>query len=421
LDTGAPGVPAAAEASAYAVALRWTALDPGRTIEALFAIDAATNWETFRSAAKLFEVPAQNIVYADVDGNIGYQSPGRIPIRGKGDGRWPVPGWDPAYDWTGFIPFEELPSVLNPADDWMVTANQAVVGPQYQRLLTTDWDYGYRSQRIMEMLRDRIAAGPIDTEVVRQMQFDNRNGFAPTLVPFLLSLRLGGPVPSAVDFLRTWDFQQSADSAAAAFYNTTWRNLLLRTFDELPADRKPDGSSRWFEVMRKLLDDPTSAWWDDRSTPKVETRDDILGYALADGYTLLHNRLGKDISKWTWGDIHTLALRNATFGKSGIGPIEWLFNPEPAGVSGGDAIVNATGWDAADGYEVDAVPSMRMIVDLSNLDNSRWIQLTGNSGHAFHPNYDDQFELWRTGQNLPMRWNLDTIKSESTDTLTLTQ
>jgi penicillin amidase len=171
--------------------------------------------------------------------------------------------------------------------------------------------------------------------------------------------------------------------------------------------------------MRKLLDDPRSAWWDDRSTAKVETRDDILGYALADGYTLLHNRLGKDPSTWTWGGIHTLALRNATFGNSGIGPIEWLFNPDIEGVSGGDAIVNATGWDAADGYEVDAVPSMRMIVDLSNLDESRWIQLTGNSGHAFHPNYDDQFELWRGGQNLPMRWNLDTIKSEATDTLTL--
>ena len=239
-------MPAAAQSSPYAVALRWTALDPGTTIDALFAVDAAANWASFRAAAELFEVPAQNMVYADVDGNIGYQSPGRVPVRGKGDGRWPAPGWDPAYDWTGFIPFDELPSVANPPSDWIVTANQAVVGPQYQHLLTTDWDYGYRSQRIMQMLRDRIAAGPIDAEVVRQMQFDNRNGFAPTLVPFLLPLRLGGPVPSAVDLLRSWDFQQPADSAAAAFYNATWRNLLLRTFDELPADRKPDGGSRWF-------------------------------------------------------------------------------------------------------------------------------------------------------------------------------
>ena len=420
LDTAEPDVPSAAKESPYAVALRWTALDPGRTVEALFAINQITDWDSFREAAADFEVPSQNIVYADVDGNIGYQSPGRIPVRGKGDGRWPAPGWDPSYDWTGFIPFAELPNVLNPDDGWIVTANQAVIGRQYQPLLTRDWDYGYRSQRIMDMCRARIADGKIDAEAIRQMQFDNRNGFAPVLVPLLLPIKVGGPIPSAVDLLRTWDFQQPADSAAAAFYNTTWRHLLLRTFDELPADQKPDGGSRWYEVMRRLLADPSSTWWDDRSTPTVEGRDDILGYALADGYTVLHNRLGKDPSKWKWGDIHTLTLQNATFGKSGIGPIEWLFNVGPEGVSGGDAIVNATGWDAAEGYEVDAVPSMRMIVDLSNLDDSRWIQFTGNSGHAFHSNYSDQFELWRNGQNLPMRWDRGTIESESADTLTLT-
>src|SRR5262249_10833260 len=137
----------------YAVALRWTALDPGSTVDALFAIDAATDWSSFRAAAAQFAVPAQNMVYADVDGNIGYQSPGRIPVRGKGDGRWPAPGWDSAYDWTGYIPFAELPSVLNPAQGWIATANQAVIGKQYQPFLTSDWSYGYRSQPINDMIR----------------------------------------------------------------------------------------------------------------------------------------------------------------------------------------------------------------------------------------------------------------------------
>src|SRR5262249_47661026 len=112
-------------------------------------------------------------------------------------------------------------------------------------------------------------------------------------------------------------------------------------------------------------------------------------------------------------------LRSDTLGESGIAPIEWLFNRGPAGTSGGGNIVNATNWSPDVGYEVDWAPSMRMIVDLSNLDDSRWVQLTGDSGHAFHPNYDDQFELWRTGQNLPMRWDRAGIEAAATHTLVL--
>jgi penicillin amidase len=419
------GVPLPASTSEYGVALRWTALDPGRTIDALFAINRAGNWTEFRSAAALFEVPAQNIVYADVDGNIGYQSPGKVPVRGKGDGTWPAPGWDPAYDWQGFLPFAQLPTVYNPPEAWIVTANQAVVGPQYPNLLTRDWSYGYRSQRIFDMLRERISDGhKLTAEDVRQMQFDNRNGFAPTLVPALLAAPVDGDVARARDLLRGWDFQQPAQeparsSAAAAFYNATWRALLARTFDELPDDRQPDGNDRWWEVIRSLLDAPTSPWWDDKSTPDVETRDRVLAEAMTDATAELRERLGAEPAAWRWGTLHTITVRNATFGKSGIGPIEWLFNHGPVGTSGGDAIVNATGWSADEGYEVNAVPSMRQIIDLADLNASRWVQLTGNSGHAFHPNYVDQFELWRTGANLPMRWDRATIEREATHTLTL--
>jgi penicillin G amidase len=155
----------------------------------------------------------------------------------------------------------------------------------------------------------------------------------------------------------------------------------------------------------------------------VETRDDILDAAMRDAVADLKDRQGSDPAGWRWGKLHTLTLTNQTFGESGIGPIEWLFNRGPFGVSGGPSIVNATGWSADDPddrvYTVDAVPSMRMIVDLSNLDASRWVQLTGNSGHAFSDHYDDQFDLWRTGQNLPMRWDRPSIEADAVDTLTL--
>jgi penicillin amidase len=185
--------------------------------------------------------------------------------------------------------------------------------------------------------------------------------------------------------LKDWDFQQPADepaasSAAAAFYNAVWRHLLLLTFDELPPDRRPDGGDRWWELMDALLGLPSSAWWDAQGTPDIEQRDQILWRAIDDAVKELTATQGADPAAWRWGKMHTLELEHATLGKSGIDVIEWLFNRGPVGVSGWDAIVNATGWSAADGYGVDAVPSMRMIVDLGDLDASRWISSLATPG-----------------------------------------
>jgi len=172
-------------------------------------------------------------------------------------------------------------------------------------------------------------------------------------------------------------------------------------------------------VVRGLVADPGSAWWDDASTPWRENRDDIVALAMREAADELYARLGGDPTAWRWGALHRLTARNQTFGKSGVAPVEWLFNVGPAETSGGQAIVNATGWDARAGYEVDWVPSMRMVVDLSHVDSSRWIQLMGESGHAFSRHYDDQFELWRTGKTVPMRWDRATIRREARHELRL--
>ncbi len=402
------------------IAMRWTALDAGRTGDAIMALNKAANWEDFRRAASLFEVPAQNMVYADVDGNIGYQSPGRIPVRGKGDGRYFAPGDDPAYDWTGFIPFEQLPSVYNPAQGYLATANQAVIGPPYPHLLTTDWSYGYRSQRINQLIADRGTSLTVDD--VQRIQFDNRNGFAPTLIPYLTAVKrenLSKVEKEAELLLPKWNFMQGEDSPAAAYYNAIWRHLLVLTFDELGEKYAPSGGDRWFEVVRSILDKPDSPWWDDQSTAEVEKRDDMIARAYADAVKELSDMQGESAGDWRWGAMHTLTPTHATFGKSGIAPIEWLFNIAAVDTSGGDDLVNATGWNAGRDYQVDTVPSMRMIVDLANVNESRWIQLTGNSGHPFHANYSDQLELWRTGQTITFRFDRKSIEEEKTMTLTL--
>ena len=140
---------------------------------------------------------------------------------------------------------------------------------------------------------------------------------------------------------------------------------------------------------------------------------------MSDAVAELTERLGADPAAWRWSDLHTLTLRSDSFGQSGIAPIEWIFNRGPFKTAGGGGIVNATSWSAGAGYEVNFVPSMRMIIDMSNLDESRWVQLTGNSGHAFHGNYTDQVELWRTGQNTAMHWEQSSIEAVAAHTLTL--
>ncbi len=406
----------------YAIALRWTALEPSRVFQAIWGFNRAQNWEEFRAAASQFDVPAQNLVYADVDGNIGYQMPGRIPIRAPGhDGRLPVPGWTDDYEWQGYIPFEELPHTFNPPWGYVVTANNAVVGMDYPYLIATQWAYGFRAQRIVDMIEN--APGPISVAYIQQMQGDNYDLNAETLVPVLLNLSLDDArVAEARDLLRGWDYQMHMDSAPAALFAAFWHHLVFETFnDEMPAEDFPNGyhGGRMFEVMRHLVPDPNNTWWDDHNTPEVETRDDIFRRALTKAVAELDKTLGKDPTKWAWGDLHTLTFQNQTLGRSGIGMIEKLFNRGPFRTSGGAAIVNATGWSLTQPYQVTWLPSMRMIVDLSDLSRSLTIHTTGQSGHAYHPHYVDMADRWRTIQYHPMRWTRDQVEADTESTLIL--
>ncbi|HKE50801.1 MAG TPA: penicillin acylase family protein [Actinomycetes bacterium] len=413
-----PGTPSAERGEGYAIALRWTALEPSPTADAIFLLNRAKDWSDFRAAAKRFAVPAQNLIYADVNGNIGYQAPGRIPIRTAGDGRWPVPGWTGQYEWQGYIPFDALPSVYNPASGYLVTANNAVIDSRYPYLLTHDWSYGYRSSRIEQLVR---SSGTLDAAAMARIQLDSHNGMADELVPYLLAIPTDLWVRGGQDLLRDWDQTQPPDSAAAAFYNAVWRHLLIRTFDdELPEEARPDGSDRWFEVVRPLLTRPSDHWWDDVSTHDVrETRDDILLEAMNDARDELTRLMGKDIGRWAWGKVHKLELTNQTFGTSGIPPIEGLFNRGPMRLGGGESIVDATGWNAEEGYQVIWVPSMRMVVDLGDLDQSRWINLTGASGHAYADHYWDQAPLWARGDTIPMQFSRGAVEAAAEKTLTL--
>ncbi|WP_052864648.1 penicillin acylase family protein [Streptomyces niger] len=446
----------------YAISLKWTALSPGRSMDAVFELNRASDWDGFRKAARNFEVPSQNLIYADTKGNIGYQAPGKIPVRGKGDGSLPAPGWDPAYKWTGYVPQSALPWELNPKSGYIVTANQAVIDQdKYPYLLTRDWGYGARSQRIDDLIKSKIKdGGKISTHDMQTMQLDNSSEIAELLTPYLLKLDIKDKyVREAQQLLEGWNYTQESDSAAAAYFNAVWRNTLKLAFgDKMPKELRvegqcltvhpadstgpaddlqkwvrecgerakdsaqPDGGDRWFEVVRKILNDPENDWWktEDRpGRPGDKNRDQLLAHAMKDARYELTAKLGKNINTWSWGRLHQLTLRNQTLGTDGPGMLQGLFNRGPWNLGGGEAAVDATGWNAAGGYQVVWVPSMRMVVNLDDLDKSRWINLTGASGHAYDAHYDDQTGKWVKGELLPWAFSEKAVKAATKDTLTL--
>ncbi|HEY9837646.1 MAG TPA: penicillin acylase family protein, partial [Vampirovibrionales bacterium] len=157
----------------YAIALRWPGLEPARLFPAIIQLNQAQNWQEFRKAAQDFDIAPQNLLYADIEGNIGYQMPGKLPMRTHSDGRYPVPGWTDEQEWNGYIPFEQLPFSLNPPSGYIVTANNAVVDESYPYVITKDWDYGFRAQRILDRLNSHKAE--FDFDSFRAIQGDNYN------------------------------------------------------------------------------------------------------------------------------------------------------------------------------------------------------------------------------------------------------
>lgn len=429
---GTAPVPEDAPGRRFEVALGWTALQPGRTMDAVLAMNVAEDAADIQAAAALFDVPSQNIVFATTDGHIGYQAPGRIPVRANvaggpvpSDGTWPRPGWDSRYEWQGFVDPAAMPRALDPVEGFVVTANQAVTPAGVGPFLTDDFDYGYRAQRIRELLTDAVSDGKVGVADMGRIQVDKHSPYADVLVPVLLSLDIEDSFyDDGQELLRTWDRVQSVDSAAAAYFAAVWSNILADAFaDDLPDGYGPSGGSRWLEVVRRLVDEPASPWWDDKSTPGVvEGRDEVLTRAMVSARRELTAALGREATDWRWGQLHPAAPEHPVLGGSSLpGLVQNLVNPDPVAVGGGSSIVDATAWDASSGsFAVTAAPSMRMVVDLGDLDASTWVTLTGASGHPASVHYADQLGPWSRGETFPWPFTQAATEADARDRLTFT-
>ncbi|WP_152361343.1 penicillin acylase family protein [Microlunatus speluncae] len=403
----------------YGIAMSWAALTPSRSMDGIFDLNRATDFDQFRAALGRIGAPSQNLVYADLEGNIGYQLAGQVPQRGKGDGRTLSPGWDSGYDWRGMLPYQRLPYSLNPESGYIVASNQPITGPGYPDRLGSDYSYGWRSQEVADRLRD---ATGVTLDQAEQLFYDDTNRFAADLVPLLLKVKVSDPwVAEGQTSLVGWDYGTDADSAAAAYFGVVINTVLEETFhDELPERLWPGSADRWYGVLSRLIEEPDDPWWDDVTTPDVtEQRDDILLAAMTQARKEITALVARDPGQWQWGKLHRITLRHQTLGESGIPPVEAMFNRGDFAAPGGPAVVNAMGYDLSEPYRVINGPTMRMLVDLADLDQSRWVNQSGVSGHAYHQNYDDQTELWVTNRLWAFRSGRDQVAAAATERLVL--
>ena len=415
------------------VALRWTALDPGTITQAIVKLNKATNWEEFRGALQYWDVPSQNFVYADVEGNIGYQTPGRIPIRAENhSGLLPVPGWTDEFEWQGFIPYDDLPRVLNPERGYIVTANQALVPLEYydqlaqelgegrNYVISHEWNYGYRGQRIVELLKEKA---PHTIASFQAIQGDNKLISAEELMPYLVSLQFADiELAEARDWLLEWDYQCNADSPQAALYAEFWAKLVDNLYsDQLGEEVQPDGDSREMWATFLLMEEPDNAWWDDITTEDVvETRDDILVRSFREGYANTIAALGENRNDWRWSELHTATFVSNPLGLSGVGLIENIVNRGPFATGGSADTINANRWTVSSGdFTVSSLPSMRMIVDVGDFTQSVTVHTTGESGHPYSQHYDDMIDLWCDMEYYPMLWTREQVESATVNRLIL--
>ncbi|MGH2398660.1 MAG: penicillin acylase family protein [bacterium] len=394
------------------VALRWTALERGTLLSSFSRLMRAANWNEFRDALRLWTVPALNFIFADRAGNIGYQLPGRIPIRAKGDGLLPVPGWTGEFEWTGEIPFDQLPSWFNPARGYIATANNRIAPEGYRYLLAHEWDPGFRARRIESVLTARPKVGMED---VQRLQMDVASLPARAIVNALRQVRIAEePAASLLAELIAWDGVLSPASRPAAIYEVfrvTLPGLIFR--DVLGGDlfeKYMGRSDAWTMNIIRLLGDPGSPWWG------AAGREAIVAQALVQANEVLTKRLGSDRSGWAWGRLHVMRFEHPIGRVPALG---WIFNAT-APATGGDAYTVNNGGFSPKTFRQIVVASYRQIIDLGDFDRSVSIHTTGQSGLPFHPHYKDFVPLWATGRYHPMLFSRARIQESAKSTLTLT-
>jgi penicillin amidase len=387
------------------LALKWAIYDTGLSLP-FYAVNNAQNWEQFRAAFGRYSGPGQNVVYADVDGNIGYQATGRVPVRAAGDGSLPVSGADDAHEWTGYVPFEEMPAVYNPPSGIIATANGRVTADGYKFLITREWESPYRTERIYRVLRQEKKFNAADMLALQTDVQSDLDKFMAQRMVYAVDQTPGASerAKSAADILRHFDGKISMDSAGAAIEQ---RARLWLTETLLKSKLGDDAELyRWF--MKTVWLENTVAFQPPRWLPgEYKSWDGLLAAAVEAAAN--DPQAPRNLASWKYGDYATVQIAHPIFGK-----IPWLKRYASTArlpQSGNGITVKQAGGQFA--------PSERFTADFGDLDGSTLNIVNGQSGNLFSPYFNDQFDAWYRGTTFALAFKPETVERTAAHRLTL--
>ena len=401
-----------------AMSIAWTGHWNTPEMDAWVSINNMKNWDDFSNGIKKFGVPGQNIVYADVKGNIGWRPAVYVPIRKQGSSMIPRPGEDPSFDWKGKVPFEEMPFLYNPEKGYISTANNKTIGDDFPYYISKLWA---DPSRIEQINRRLDSMDNMTVEKMKSIQLDQTSRFAQEILPFIWLTETGeetGRLKKAYEFLKVWDGVEDVDSEAALIFHATMRNLVLNLYgDELILLGK-----NYLEAytglkylvhrkIREIFKTGESSWIDNITTPNhVETLNEIIAKSVADAVIELEESFGVNISNWKWGDAHSVTHPHML---SKVKTLDWLFglNVGPFRSGGSDKSPNAGGYSFNKPYHQTAGASMRRIVDFNNMNETQFVLPTGQSGIPSSPHYRDQADMYHSGEYRTTWFDEDYIRS----------
>jgi len=393
------------------ISLSWIIYEGGKAFESFYLLNKAQNWSEFARALSLFDAPSQNFVYADKQGNIGYYLSGKIPVRPKGTALFPFPGWQAKGRWRGVLEEGEKPHLFNPSQGFIVTANNRVAPDDFPHYIGFEWDAPFRAERIKELLiqRDKHSIGSL-----KRIQNDVFSKKSELFSPLLVEINsIEGELKEALIMLKQWNLEMTSGKEAAL--SEVFQNILHEEVfrDELGEDfEKFDSLFRRKEAgLLRILDDPSSSWFDIKETSGVETREDLLKISMEKAYRWLKDHYGEP-EKWDWTKIHSIHFKH-TLGEV---PVFRFFNRGPYPMDGNAYTVRAS---FSSGYKTGWGASYRQIIDLSDWKKSICVLTSGQSGHFLSRFYDNQIPLWLGGLYHPMLFYSEDIQAEAKSLLWL--